>query len=113
MIAFTGFHPDWKMQNKVPTPAETLLNARRIAQGNGVRYTYTGNINDNIGGTTFCSECDRKLITRNWYSLSDWNLDELGRCSYCKHPCKGHFEPQPGSWGTQRRPVRLSDFSTH
>ena len=35
---FTGFHPDWKMRNKVPTPAETLLKARRIAQGNGVRY---------------------------------------------------------------------------
>jgi pyruvate formate lyase activating enzyme len=39
---FTAFHPDWKMPDHPPTPAETMTRARAIALGNGVRYAHTG-----------------------------------------------------------------------
>ena len=45
-LHFTAFHPDWKMMDRPPTPAATLIRARDIALKNGLRYVYTGNIHD-------------------------------------------------------------------
>jgi pyruvate formate lyase activating enzyme len=108
---FTAFHPDWKMRDKPPTPPETLTRARRIAVNNGVRYAYTGNVYDEAGGSTYCHECGGKLIGRNWYVLSDWNLTGDGKCRYCGTPCAGVFEARAGTWGARRQPVRLRDFA--
>lgn len=108
---FTAFHPDYKMLDTPPTPFTTLSRARRIALDNGVRYAYTGNVHDENGGGTYCHQCGQKLIGRNWYVLSDWHLDENGRCQTCHTPCAGHFAPQPGTWGARRQPVRLQTFS--
>ena len=109
---FTAFHPDWKMRDKPPTPAETLTRARDIALKNGVRYAYTGNVYDESGGSTYCHECGGKLIGRNWYVLSDWNLTEDGKCRFCGTPCAGVFEAHAGTWGARRQPVRLRDLAT-
>jgi len=37
-LHFTAFHPDWKLMDALPTPAETLRMARRIAMNAGIRY---------------------------------------------------------------------------
>jgi pyruvate formate lyase activating enzyme len=108
---FTAFHPDWKMRDKPPTPPETLTRARRIAVNNGVRYAYTGNVDDEAGGSTYCHQCGGKLIGRNWYVLSDWNLTGDGKCGFCGTPCAGVFEARAGTWGARRQPVRLRDFA--
>ena len=107
---FTAFHPDWKMRNKPPTPARTLMRARQIALKNGVRYAYTGNVHDEQGGSTYCHHCGHKLIGRDWYVLSDWNLTETGKCHQCGTPCAGVFSQQAGDWGAKRVPVKLRDF---
>lgn len=108
---FTAFHPDYKMRDRAPTPAQTLTRARGIALKNGVRYAYTGNLHDEGGGSTFCHGCGRRLIGRDWYVLTDWNLTPEGCCSQCGEPCPGVFEARPGIWGSRRQPVRLSDYS--
>jgi pyruvate formate lyase activating enzyme len=108
---FTAFHPDWKMMDVPPTPPETLTRARRIAMNNGVRYAYTGNVHDAGGGSTYCHHCGQKLIGRDWYVLSDWNLTPEGRCDRCDTPCAGVFEHAPGDWGARRQPVRLSNYA--
>ncbi|MGF1615751.1 MAG: AmmeMemoRadiSam system radical SAM enzyme [Gammaproteobacteria bacterium] len=108
---FTAFHPDWKMLDKPATPARTLSQARRIAMKNGVRYAYTGNVHDEEGGSTYCHHCKTRLIGRDWYTLTEWNLSEDGRCQACGTPCAGVFEPQHGHWGATRIPVRLKDFA--
>jgi len=108
---FTAFHPDYKMLDTPSTPPATLARARRIALANGVRYAYTGNVYDARGGGTYCHACGQKLIGRNWYVLSDWNLTEDGRCAFCGAPCAGVFDPQPGAWGARRQPVRLANFA--
>ena len=105
---FTAFHPDYKMLNRPPTPASTLTRARDIARTNGVRYAYTGNVHDERGGSTYCHQCGEKLIGRNGYVLSDWNLTPEGVCRFCGAVCTGLFERQPGTWGAKRLPVRLS-----
>lgn len=105
---FTAFHPDWKMRDKPPTPPKTLTRAREIAIKNGVRYVYTGNVHDEKGGSTYCHECQSKLIGRDWYVLTTWNLDDQGRCLSCGTQCGGRFDGLPGNWGQKRVPVRIS-----
>ena len=108
---FTAFHPDWKMMNNVPTPPSTLSRARRIAMGNGVRYAYTGNVHDKSGGSTYCHQCSALVIGRDWYVLTDWNLDDVGHCTACGTQCAGRFDDEPGHWGAKRVPVRLRDYA--
>ena len=107
---FSAFHPDYKLRDVEGTPRATLTRAREIAKSRGIRYVYTGNVHDEAGGSTFCSQCDTRLIGRDWYVLTDWQLDEAGRCRKCHTPCPGVFEAIPGSWGARRMPVRLADF---
>ncbi len=100
---FTAFHPDWKMTDKAHTPTATLLRARAIAINNGVRYAYVGNVHDKAAESTYCHHCGELLIGRDWYVLSDWNLDATGACRFCATPVAGLFQSQPGDWGAKRR----------
>jgi pyruvate formate lyase activating enzyme len=108
---FTAFHPDWKMRDIPPTPPATLTKARAIAMKNGVRYAYTGNVHDEEGGSTYCHQCGTRLIGRDWYNLTEWNLDAEGKCKACGTACAGVFEARPGAFGARRLPVRLANFA--
>ncbi|MDZ7811500.1 MAG: AmmeMemoRadiSam system radical SAM enzyme [Arhodomonas sp.] len=110
-LHFTAFHPDFRMREHPPTPPETLRRARRIAIDAGVRYAYTGNVHDEAGQSTYCHHCGQRLIGRDWYQLSEWNLDAEGRCSACGTPCAGVFEERPGRWGPRRLPVTPRAFA--
>ena len=109
---FTAFHPDWKMLDKPRTPVQTLTRARSIALKNGIRYAYTGNVHDEEGASTYCHHCGDRLVGRDWYVLTEWNLTEDGCCRSCRTPCAGVFQRQPGTWGARRVPVRLSEYAT-
>lgn len=106
-LHFSAFHPDWKMRDTPSTPASTLVRAREIAMSNGIRYVYTGNVHDKSTQSTYCHACHKILIGRDWYELSDWNIDSEGRCLHCETRLAGRFESQPGSWGAHRMPVRM------
>ncbi|MDH5785615.1 MAG: AmmeMemoRadiSam system radical SAM enzyme [Chromatiales bacterium] len=108
---FTAFHPDYKMMDVPATPQATLTRAREIALKNGVYYAYTGNVHDKAGESTYCHSCGQRLIGRDWYVLSEWNLDAAGNCNRCGARCAGVFEERAGEWGSRRQPVRLSDYS--
>jgi pyruvate formate lyase activating enzyme len=108
---FTAFHPDYRMREVPATSLDTLSRAREIARSHGVWHVYTGNVHDAAGGSTWCHQCGEKLIGRDWYVLSDWNLDAEGRCRSCAAVCPGVFEASPGTWGSRRLPVRLADFA--
>ncbi len=109
-LHFTAFHPDWKMLDKPPTPASTLSRARRIALGEGLRYVYTGNVHDEAGGSTYCHGCRRRVVGRDWYVLTEWQLGPQGHCLQCGTLCAGVFDGPAGNWGARRKPVRLADF---
>jgi pyruvate formate lyase activating enzyme len=109
-LHFTAFHPDWKMMDKPHPPPETLTRARRIALEHGLRYVYTGNVHDDVGGTTSCHGCGARLVVRDWYLLKAWNLTDDGTCRKCGTPCAGVFQGPPGDWGPKRMPVRLANF---
>jgi pyruvate formate lyase activating enzyme len=110
-LHFTAFHPDWKMLDRPHTPAATLSRARSIARKNGVRHAYTGNVHDPAGGSTYCHECGKLLIERDWYELGEWNLNREGRCRFCGTVLPGVFEERAGAWGQRRLPVRIAELA--
>jgi len=110
-LHFSAFHPDYRMLDHAPTPLATLSRARAIALRNGLRFVYTGNVHDEAGSSTYCARCGQRLIGRDWYQLTSWNLDAQGCCTQCGERCPGLFEPRPGDWGSRRVPVRMSDFA--
>lgn len=110
-LHFTAFHPDWKMLDKPKTPIATLAQARKIAQANGVRYVYTGNVYDSEGGSTYCHQCGALLIERCWYQLGHWGLTDDGHCRECATPLPGVYQGAAGTWGARRQPVRIPNLS--
>ncbi|MGH8370682.1 MAG: AmmeMemoRadiSam system radical SAM enzyme [Gammaproteobacteria bacterium] len=111
-LHFTAFHPDWKMTGKPPTPPATLIRARQIALANGLRYCYTGNVHDRIGGSTWCHQCGTLLIERDWYELGAWNVTDTGACTHCGTQLPGVFNGPAGDWGRKRVAVKLADGVT-
>ena len=106
-LHFTAFHPDYRMMDTPPTPPQTLVRAREIARGHGLRYVYTGNIHDRHGASTSCHGCGTQLMERDWYELGAWNLTDDGHCAHCGTKCAGIFDGPPGTWGRRRRPIRF------
>jgi pyruvate formate lyase activating enzyme len=106
-LHFTAFHPDWKLTELPPTPAETLTRARQIALGEGLKYVYTGNVHDSEGGTTSCPGCATALITRDWHRILDYRVLADGRCSNCGTQIAGRFESFTGQFGRRRIPIAI------
>jgi len=107
-LHFSAFHPDWKMLDKPHTPLPSLLKARQIALKNGVHHVYVGNAHDKAADSTYCHQCHNLLIGRDWYELSEWNLDGNGHCKFCGTRCAGVFEAQPGRWGAKRKAIAMN-----
>ncbi len=104
-LHFTVFHPDFRLLDRSPTPAETLLRARARAQAAGLHYVYTGNLSDPNGQSTYCPACRARVIERDGYTLGDWQL-RAGVCAACGATIAGHFAPVAGTWGARRLPIR-------
>ncbi|MBO6566390.1 MAG: AmmeMemoRadiSam system radical SAM enzyme [Pseudomonadales bacterium] len=108
-LHFSAFHPDYRMLDHSNTPTETLTMARDIAISTGLHYVYTGNVHDSVGGSTYCPNCNERLIERDWYQLGEWHLDSQSSCRNCGTWIAGVFEEQPGHWGRQRQVVRIKN----
>jgi pyruvate formate lyase activating enzyme len=106
-VHFTAFHPDYKMDDLPPTPAESLGRARDIGMREGLHYVYTGNIVDPEGGTTFCPSCKTALVVRDWHRIESYRLTGDGRCPECSTLIAGHFGKYTGQFGRRRIPVAL------
>lgn len=89
-VHFTAFHPDFKMKDIPATPVKTVINARKTGLAEGLQYCYTGNIYDETGQNTYCSNCGEKVITRNRYSVSTEGLSG-NKCKRCNEPVSGVF----------------------
>jgi len=93
-----------------------LIEGFRMMTREGLRTTahfgpedWAYQVHDEDGGSTYCHHCNAKLIGRDWYVLTAWNLDDSGKCRTCGTLLPGVFEKQPGTWGAKRLPVRLAN----
>lgn len=104
-IHFSAFHPDFKMLDTPCTPPDTVKRARQMALDNGLHYAYVGNIFDEVGDSTYCPGCGKKVLSRNWYQLGDIHLTDDGKCTYCDYLLSGRFSAITQSFGRKRIPV--------
>ena len=89
-LHFSAFHPDFKLKDLPRTEHSTLKMARKIALSAGLKYCYLGNVKDIEASTTYCSNCNRELIRRDWHAVL---IDEIpeGSCPTCGTKVPGFF----------------------
>jgi pyruvate formate lyase activating enzyme len=85
-IHFLQFHPSYKMMDFEPTPVETLVKHHKIAQEEGLRYAYVGNVPGHPLEHTYCHECKKIIVRRYNFDILEWNLDEKNQCKFCSTP---------------------------
>ena len=107
-LHFSAFHPDWKMKDIPPTPPATLTRARKLALEVGLHYVYTGNVHDPEGGTTFCPNCHKPVIVRDWYEIPEYHLTDDGHCPHCGTAIAGRFQHFDKAFGPRRIPVAMA-----
>ncbi len=90
----TAFHPDYKMEDREPTSARSLLRAAEIGAAEGLQFVYAGNLPGAVRSweNTYCPGCRALLVERLGFRvLSNW-LGADGRCPGCRRVV-------PGVWG--------------
>lgn len=84
----SGFHPDFKMQDKHSTSFASLKRAHDIGKEAGLAYVYLGNVLNEEYSNTCCPQCKRVLIRRKGYNVKVEGLVN-GKCKYCGKEIKG------------------------
>jgi pyruvate formate lyase activating enzyme len=79
-LHFSRYHPDYKL-TEPPTPAETLVKAREMAQQK-LDYVYVGNLFGSAGEDTVCPACGKVVVARRGFAVSRVSVKE-GRCEHC------------------------------
>jgi pyruvate formate lyase activating enzyme len=88
-LHFSRFHPAHKLTHLPPTPIETLLLAREIAQSAGLNFVYIGNCPEVPNGeTTYCPKCKKVVVERRFFSVAAVHLTG-GKCDSCGAPIAG------------------------
>ena len=90
----TAFHKDYRMNDPENTTPEMLVHAAEIAQRNGLRYVYAGNLPGRVGDleNTRCHHCRALLVERYGYFIQNYRLTPDGTCPDCGTAI-------PGRWG--------------
>jgi pyruvate formate lyase activating enzyme len=89
-LHFSRFHGDYKMKNLPETPAETLSRAKRIAEAEGLKHVYIGNILVENSGNTYCPSCRKLLVGRRGYLILENNMKD-GACPACRTKVYGRW----------------------
>lgn len=79
----TTYVPYAHMTHIAPTPPETLLHAREIGLGAGLRFVYTDNVDAPETAHTYCPACGSLLIERFLHRIFLHELECDGTCASC------------------------------
>ncbi len=98
------FHPDYMLRDVPPTPVETLEKLAKIAQDEGLKHVFIGNVWGHPLENTYCPNCGYPVVERQGFYVTAWRLGEGNKCPRCGYrvKIKGRFH---GS-----RPRRLFFF---
>ncbi|MGC8977685.1 MAG: AmmeMemoRadiSam system radical SAM enzyme, partial [Candidatus Ratteibacteria bacterium] len=83
-IHFLRFFPHYLLRNLPPTPIETLEEHAKIAKEEGLKFVYIGNVPGHELENTYCPSCGKVVVRRYGIETLEINIDEQGRCKYCK-----------------------------
>ena len=87
-LHFTQFHPQYLLKNLPITPVPTLERAKAIADAEGLRYVYIGNVPGHPAQNTYCPKCRKLLVERVGFTASRMLIRKNG-CPFCRHPIPG------------------------
>jgi len=90
-LHFNRFTPTYKLTDLASTPVETLETAAGIAYELGMKYVYIGNLPGHEYNSTYCPQCDKRLIHRTHYNVLGNDVKD-GKCSYCGFKIEGIWE---------------------
>jgi pyruvate formate lyase activating enzyme len=90
-LHFLRFWPAYKLQRLPPTPIETLETAAAIAEEEGMRYVYIGNMPGHKRNSTTCPACRQRVIHRVHFHTLSVDL-EAGKCRFCGEEIPGIWE---------------------
>jgi len=85
-LHFSAYRPAWKF-NAPPTPAETLLRAKELADEK-LTFVYLGNAHTATGRDTICPACGTVVIERSGYQSAAKFING-DRCPGCSAPVPG------------------------
>ncbi|MFA5848478.1 MAG: AmmeMemoRadiSam system radical SAM enzyme [Bacteroidales bacterium] len=74
-LHFSRFFPTYKLPHLQPTSPECLINAKVIAESEGLKYVYIGNLPDLHGENTNCPKCGKTIVEREGYRVLVMNID--------------------------------------
>ncbi len=77
------FHPQYKMDKTPATPAKTLARACDIGREAGLKYVYVGNLPGDDRESTFCWNCNEKLIERFGFDVGFNKVSKDSTCPKC------------------------------
>jgi pyruvate formate lyase activating enzyme len=89
-LHLTRFHPSYRLMNVPSTPVSTLTRLRDLAQAEGLRFVYVGNVPGHPGNHTYCPSCRQLLIRRVGIAVVTNRL-QAGKCPNCGRPIPGIF----------------------
>ena len=81
-LHFSRFWPMYKLKNLPPTPLETLRDAKKIAEAEGLNFVYVGNVPEEPSNNTYCPACKKLLIHRTGYFVLENNIVN-SKCRFC------------------------------
>lgn len=89
-LHFSAFHPDYKLQDRMRTPMETMIRAYETAKKAGAEHVYLGNVRHGDYENTVCPKCGTLIVERFGFSADVMNVTD-GRCRKCgtEIPIKG------------------------
>jgi pyruvate formate lyase activating enzyme len=90
-LHFSRFYPQYLLKNLPPTPLQTLERAKAIADSEGLRYVYLGNIPGHPAESTYCPKCQRIVIRRIGFTVQEMHLRK-GKCEYCQQAIAGVWQ---------------------
>jgi pyruvate formate lyase activating enzyme len=77
------FHPDYLMQDIPSTPVETLERLAKVAQEQGLKHVYIGNVWGHPLENTYCPRCGTLVVERKGFFVTKWRLKEDFKCPKC------------------------------
>ncbi len=77
------FYPHYKMSYLPPTDIKTLERLAQIAQGEGLKHVYIGNIPGHKLEHTYCPGCGALVVRRYGFYIIEWNLKPGNICPKC------------------------------
>jgi pyruvate formate lyase activating enzyme len=81
-LHFSRFMPMYKLTQLPPTPVNILKNASEIAQKEGLKYVYVGNVPNLDAENTICPKCQKMIVERHGYSILQNHIKDE-KCSFC------------------------------